>query len=237
MPQTLLPVFPAEATPVNDLISFCKRDGAVYYLHGCLPVFTHAENDLKSFRLFTSQLVVNGTCTQAELVRAFGISPISRKRHVKKLRAGGSKAFFAARRKRQPRVLTAEAAPRASVASRTARRGWGWAAPGWWSGYAPQWGCSRKRPRASSELRETFPDASPYRYVILDRVIPPNEQHLRRLVRDYVACFQEDRIYDALGKDSPNRRPVQKKPSREAALITKPRVSGLHHRYSWSQAA
>lgn len=109
MPQTLLPIFPAEATPINDLISFCKRDGAVYYFHGCLPVFTHAESDLKSFRMYTSQLVVNGTCTQAELVRAFGISSISMKRHVKKLRAGGSQAFFGARRKRKPRVLTPEA--------------------------------------------------------------------------------------------------------------------------------
>jgi hypothetical protein len=74
MPQTLLPIFPAEATPINELISFCQRDGAVYYFHGCVPVFTHAEKDLKSFRMYTSQLVVNVTCTQAELVRAFGIS-------------------------------------------------------------------------------------------------------------------------------------------------------------------
>jgi transposase len=76
-------------------------------------VFSHAENDLNSFRLVTSQLVVNGSCTQAELVRAFGISSISMKRHVKKLRAGGSKAFFTARRKRKPRVLTAEVLARA----------------------------------------------------------------------------------------------------------------------------
>ena len=108
MPQTLLPIFPTEATPINDLISFCKRDGAVYYFHGCLPVFTHAESDLKSFRMYSSQLVINGTCTQAELVRAFGISSISMKRHVKKLRAGGSQAFFSTRRKRKPPVLTPE---------------------------------------------------------------------------------------------------------------------------------
>jgi transposase len=108
MPQTLLPIFPAEATPINELIWFCKRDGAVYYFHGCMPVFTHAEDDVKSFRMITSQLVVNGTCTQAELVRALGISSISMKRHVKKLRAGGSQAFFAPRRKRKPRVLTPE---------------------------------------------------------------------------------------------------------------------------------
>lgn len=113
MPQTLLPIFPAEATPVNELISFCKRDGTVYYFHGCLPVFSHAESDLNSFRLVASQLVVNGSCTQAELVRAFGISSISMKRHVKKLRAGGGKAFFAPRRKRQPRVLTLEVLRRA----------------------------------------------------------------------------------------------------------------------------
>ena len=113
MLQTLLPIFPVEAMPINDLISFCKRDDTVFYFHGCLPVFSHAESDLKSFRLFASQLVVNGSCTQAELVRAFGISCISMKRHVKKLRAGGSQAFFAARRKRQPRVLTPEVLRRA----------------------------------------------------------------------------------------------------------------------------
>ena len=113
MPQTLLPVFPVEATPINELISFCKRDGAIYCFHGCMPIFTHAEGGLKSFRLFASQLVVNGSCTQAELVRAFGISCISMKRQVKKLRAGGRQAFFAARRKRQPRVLTPEVLRRA----------------------------------------------------------------------------------------------------------------------------
>ena len=108
MLQTLLPIFPVEAMPINDLISFCKRDDTVFYFHGCLPVFSHAESDLKSFRLFASQLVVNGSCTQAELVRAFGISSISMKRHVKRLRGGGSQAFFGPRRKRKPRVLTPE---------------------------------------------------------------------------------------------------------------------------------
>jgi hypothetical protein len=33
--------------------------------------------------MFSSQLVVNGNCTQAQLVRAFGISVISMKRYVK----------------------------------------------------------------------------------------------------------------------------------------------------------
>lgn len=31
MLQTLLPIFPVEAMPINDLISFCKRDDTVFY--------------------------------------------------------------------------------------------------------------------------------------------------------------------------------------------------------------
>lgn len=108
MPQTLLPIFPAEATPINNVVSFARRDGMVYYFHGCQPVFSHAEQDLKSFRMFTSQLAVNGTCKQAEMVRAFGISTISMKRYVKKYRQGGAAVFYGQRRKAQPRVLTGE---------------------------------------------------------------------------------------------------------------------------------
>jgi transposase len=113
MPQTLLPVYPSDATPINNVISFCKRDGSVYYFHGALPVFTHDEKDLRAFRMFTSQLAVNGLCKQAEIVRALGISSISMKRYVKKFRAGGSKAFFTSHKKRQPRVLTPEVRQRA----------------------------------------------------------------------------------------------------------------------------
>ena len=72
---------------------------------------------------------------------------------------------------------------------------------------------------------------------LLDHVIPLNEQHLRRLVRDYVAYYQEDRIHDAHGKDTPNLRPVEKKPSAESRMISSARLGGLHHRYSWREAA
>jgi transposase len=108
MAQAMLPMFPAEATPINNVVSLAKRDGTVYYFHGCQPVFSHDEDDLKSFRMFTSQLVVNGICQQMEIVRAFGISAISMKRYVKKYRKGGTAAFYEQRRKPKPRVLTAE---------------------------------------------------------------------------------------------------------------------------------
>jgi putative transposase len=72
---------------------------------------------------------------------------------------------------------------------------------------------------------------------LFDHVIPLNEEHLRRLVRDYICYFHEDRIHDGLGKDTSNRRPVDKKPFPEAAVIARARLGGLHDRYSWRQAA
>ena len=134
------------------------------------------------------------------------------------------------------------------------------------------------------QLREAFPDAVRYRYVILDRdskfdaevlrflqatglkpkrtsprspwqngvaerwvgscrreildhVIALDEKHLRRLIRDYVDYHHEDRIHDALQKDTPNRRPVEHKPTENARVVSKPRLGGLHHRYAWRAAA
>jgi hypothetical protein len=72
---------------------------------------------------------------------------------------------------------------------------------------------------------------------ILDHIIPVNEEHLRRLIRDYVYYHQEDRIHDSLNKDTPNRRPIARKPTGDASLISLPRLGGLHHRYTWRQAA
>jgi transposase-like protein len=58
--------------------------------------------------MFTSQLVEDGNCTQAEIVRAFGISAISMKRYVKKYREGGPARFFQKQRRRSAAVLTPE---------------------------------------------------------------------------------------------------------------------------------
>jgi hypothetical protein len=40
---------------------------------------------------------------------------------------------------------------------------------------------------------------------LLDHVIPLNEERFRRLIRDYICYFHQDRIHDGLGKDTPNR--------------------------------
>jgi len=94
MPQTRLPFFPNEIELINIYIGVVKKRGTIFYFNGVMPVFQHSENDYASFRLFTTQLVVNGNATQAEIVRAFGVSPSSVKRWVKKYKEKGPEAFF-----------------------------------------------------------------------------------------------------------------------------------------------
>jgi transposase len=108
MIQALLPIFPAETTRINDCLAFQKKHGHVYYFYATMPIFSHAEHDLDSFRMITSQLYINGNCKQADIVKAFGVSANSVKRYVKKYRKGGIAAFFKNSSKRRPRVLTRE---------------------------------------------------------------------------------------------------------------------------------
>ena len=60
MPQALLPYFPEECTLINQHLGVQMRDKVVYYFNGQMPIFQHPEGDNNSFRLITSQLVVNG---------------------------------------------------------------------------------------------------------------------------------------------------------------------------------
>jgi hypothetical protein len=70
---------------------------------------------------------------------------------------------------------------------------------------------------------------------LLDHVVVLSADHLRRLLRSYLAYYHEDRCHLSLGKDSPNRREVTPRPSPAATVIALPRVGGLHHRYEWSE--
>jgi len=73
MPQVQLPIFPAGVTHINSEVAFEEREGKVYYFNGHLPVFVHEKGALATFRLFSTQLVINGNATQAEISRAFGV--------------------------------------------------------------------------------------------------------------------------------------------------------------------
>jgi transposase-like protein len=108
MPQVQLPIFPEGVTHITSEIAFQRREGKVCYFNGHLPVFIHECEDLAAFRLFSSQLVINGNATQSEIARAFGVPLVTVKRYVKLYRAGGPKAFFAPAARRQGSKLTPE---------------------------------------------------------------------------------------------------------------------------------
>ncbi len=108
MPQMLLPIFPTDMTFINELVGFQKNNSKVYYFHGQLPVYSHDEDDINSFRFITSQLVVSGNVKQIEISKAFGVPYVSVKRNVKRLREQGAEAFFQKHKGGVPHVLTPE---------------------------------------------------------------------------------------------------------------------------------
>ena len=72
---------------------------------------------------------------------------------------------------------------------------------------------------------------------MLDHVIPLNEQHLRRLGRDYLTYYHEDRTHIGLEKETPAHRRIESRPTERREPLSLPRIGGLHHRYTWSEAA
>jgi transposase len=108
MPQILLPIFTPGLTFINPRVGFEKREGRIYYFHGLLPVFSHDESDLESFRFITSQLIVGGNVREIEIARTFGVSYISVKRNVKRLREQGAQGFFKPKKGRSAHILTPE---------------------------------------------------------------------------------------------------------------------------------
>ena len=108
IPQALLPLIADGANRISDFISVVREPGQWTYFCGVLPVFQHAENDRRSFRMFTAQLICQGVCRQVDIVRAFGVSKNSVIRSVEKYRAGGVPTFFTPRATRGASVMTPE---------------------------------------------------------------------------------------------------------------------------------
>ena len=71
---------------------------------------------------------------------------------------------------------------------------------------------------------------------LLDHVVVLNEDHLRRLLREYVGYYNAKRVHTML-QDSPAGRVVELRPSQDAKVAGIPRVGGLHHRYTWREAS
>jgi hypothetical protein len=110
MPQIVIPIFAEGVVHINSGLAYKKENGRVYYFNGDeMPLFSHDETDIPSFRMITSQFYVNGNATQAQIIKTFGIPPISMKRAVKLFRTHGPSGFYVSLQpKRKPRVLTQE---------------------------------------------------------------------------------------------------------------------------------
>lgn len=108
--QKLLPLFSEDVTLINSLIGFSKRDGKVYYFNGQMPLFSHAEDDVESFKMFMAQLYVQGNVKQSDINKIFKLNPINMKRWVQKFIDGGPGAFYRKESSYTPRnsVLTEE---------------------------------------------------------------------------------------------------------------------------------
>jgi hypothetical protein len=113
MPQLQLPIFPTGLTAITNDIAFQQQEGKIVYFHGHLPVFQHEEKDVKSFRLFTSQLIANGTVRQRDIVQAFKVPLGTVKRYMKVHHQYGAQGFFRQPRRRGATVLTAKVQQRA----------------------------------------------------------------------------------------------------------------------------
>jgi len=72
---------------------------------------------------------------------------------------------------------------------------------------------------------------------LLDHIIPLNEHHLRRLGREYLAYYHEDRTHITLDKSTPGSRVVEARLTKASRIQSQSRVGGIHHRYSWAEAA
>lgn len=113
MPQLQLPIFPEGLTSINEDLAFQRVEGKVVYFHGLLPVFQHDDKDVRSFRMFTSQLIANGSVRQRDIVQAFGVPLATVKRYMKVHREQGTRGFFRPPRRRSASVLTPEVRQRA----------------------------------------------------------------------------------------------------------------------------
>lgn len=113
MPQVQLPIFPDGVTEISRNLAFEKRDGRVTYFHGVLPVFAHDEADIRTFRMITSQFCAQGSATQSQIVRAFGVPLRTVKRYCKVYKEKGPQGFYAPRISRGPAVLLPEVIQRA----------------------------------------------------------------------------------------------------------------------------
>ncbi len=70
----------------------------------------------------------------------------------------------------------------------------------------------------------------------LDHVIVFNERHLRWILRQYVAHYNEARPHRALALDAPNRPIGRARPPAGSRIVRRSVLGGLINEYDWLAA-
>jgi transposase InsO family protein len=91
-------------------------------------------------------------------------------------------------------------------------------------------------------LRSPWQNGTAERFVgtvrreLLDHVVVLAEDQLRRLLRQHVEYHDAKRVHSSLG-NSPEGRAIEQRPDGPATVTALRRAGGLHHRYTWREAA
>lgn len=92
--QLQIPIFPADCKMISSTVGVYEKDDIVQYIINGLPVYAHGKGDLQAFRFFTSNLIHQHLCRQADIVNGFHVSEDTVARYLKKFREQGEVAFF-----------------------------------------------------------------------------------------------------------------------------------------------
>jgi putative transposase len=72
---------------------------------------------------------------------------------------------------------------------------------------------------------------------LINHVIIFSEDHLRRLMKEYVDYYNKDRCHLSLNRDSPFGREVVNKPTENAKVKSSSILGGIHQKYTWNKVA
>jgi hypothetical protein len=94
MLQLQLPIFLAGSTLITPSLAFECRDGRVTYFHGQMPVFSHAEDDSRTFQetIETLKDLLASGMDRAAAARQLGLKPNTVAKAMRDGRVRGKKS-------------------------------------------------------------------------------------------------------------------------------------------------
>lgn len=92
--QVLLPIYPVGTEMISSNLGVGRKDGIITYLHSGMPIYSHLENDYRSFRFITSKFILQGLCRKIDVSTCFHVSYDSVKRYIRRLEERGDRGFF-----------------------------------------------------------------------------------------------------------------------------------------------